>query len=60
MHFRDLAERSHLGLTSAAGRIASLRVNRIIGQSGKKKGGGTAPFVRDKWHNCGQIHVTEQ
>ncbi|KAI3356715.1 hypothetical protein L3Q82_003313 [Scortum barcoo] len=37
-----------------------VRADRNIRESGKKKGGGIALFVNDKWCNPGHIHVKEQ
>ncbi|KAI3354614.1 hypothetical protein L3Q82_019118 [Scortum barcoo] len=51
---RDLAEPPHPGLT------LSLRADRDIRESGKKKGGGIALFVNNKWCNPGHIHLKEQ
>ncbi|KAI3352035.1 hypothetical protein L3Q82_020850 [Scortum barcoo] len=37
-----------------------VRADRNIRESGKKKGGGIALFVNDKWCNPGHIHVKKQ
>ncbi|KAI3362151.1 hypothetical protein L3Q82_012478 [Scortum barcoo] len=62
MHFTEtLAEPPHPGLHWCSWTdFISSEADRNTRESGKKKGGGIALFVNDKWCNPGHIHVKEQ